>query len=75
MQNDTAHYIAGIMQGSYDTVQDIQYRKLYNDHFEIITKKRNCVVVIDKRQVPYNVYNDIKLAYRRIVIDNSLLGH
>jgi ribosomal protein S10 len=72
MNSDIAYYVDGIMQGAFQTIKDVHYSKMYNDHFEIITKKRNCILVVDKRQIPHNVYHDIRTAYQNIVLNHAV---
>jgi hypothetical protein len=69
--SETEYYIKRIMQDHYIKVEDMQYAKVYNDRFEIIMRKKNPILIIDKRRHPYTMYHDIKVAYTNIVLQSS----
>lgn len=46
---------------------DNETTKLSSDKFDVFIKNDHVVMVIDKRKDLYNVYNDIKTAYDKII--------
>ena len=70
MEDDMDEYfmISMLLEGS-QTMKTIdnETTKLSSDKFDVFIKNDHVVMVIDKRKDLYNVYNDIKTAYDKII--------
>lgn len=64
------YFLEHIMKKNYFKIENDNYIKYYNNHFDIVVqknKKKNCIVT-DKREISPVVYNDIKIALNNIVV-------
>lgn len=69
LSTENARCIYELMNHSLTVMATHKCTKYANDNFEILVKNNNNIIVIDKRSDTKVIYQDLKTAYKRLMVN------